>query len=556
MKKITALLLTVVFLISPLAAASFADYENTHENTGDLAADIVAVAITQLGYKEGSLDGTVQGDNDCTKYGLWYGLNYQPWCAMFVSWCANQAAVPVSIIPRHASCDSGMNWFKSHGRWQYAPYYGGTYTPKPADIIYFGYKYGQEYDATHVGIVYYVEEGKVCVLEGNSSAKVQTVKYNLDTSYILGYGVPDYTSSAASGDPYPLGIWKVTASALNVRDDPDVDGTHVIGIRYEGDLVEILEVQNEFWGKILLEDGSFGWISLRYCEVVEAAQKPDPRPDPDPPATEYTVSFELNGGSVGPSPVTVEEGGTAKIPSDIPERDGYAFLGWAAGPAAEKAEYLPGDSFTPAKDVILYAVWTEGETDGLLYMADLNRKAWYMKAVTFCYENALMSGTSKYSFSPSGTLTRAMLVTVIGKVCILSGGEIPAAGEQVFPDVKPGKYYFKYVSWAKSLGIAAGDENGNFIPNGAVTREQLALMLMRAADALGMQTAEGDAALLDAFADRESCSGWAVKGISWACANGILAGSNGNIKPRDPATRAEAAQMIYRFAGLIPSGDD
>ena len=61
-----------------------ADYENTHINTGNQIEDILAIAETQVGYAEGA--------NNETKFGAWYPMNYNPWCAMFVSWCAEQGS--------------------------------------------------------------------------------------------------------------------------------------------------------------------------------------------------------------------------------------------------------------------------------------------------------------------------------------------------------------------------------------------------------------------------------------------------------------------------------
>ena len=59
----------------PLTAS--AAYENTYTNTGNQRDDIIGVAKTQIGYRE--------GNNNDTKYGDWYGLPNQPWCAMFIS---------------------------------------------------------------------------------------------------------------------------------------------------------------------------------------------------------------------------------------------------------------------------------------------------------------------------------------------------------------------------------------------------------------------------------------------------------------------------------------
>ena len=66
--------------------------------------------------------GTVEKYNNITKYGEWYGMNGQPWCAMFVSWCAKQAGLLVSsgnnngIIPKYASVAMGMEWYKNNNR--------------------------------------------------------------------------------------------------------------------------------------------------------------------------------------------------------------------------------------------------------------------------------------------------------------------------------------------------------------------------------------------------------------------------------------------------------
>ena len=541
MKKITALLSALILFITSLAFLSFADFENTHENTGDMASDIIEVARTQLGYMEGSLGGTVQGSNDCTKYGEWYGLNYQPWCAMFVSWCANQAGVPTNIIPRHASCDVGMNWFKNHENWQYSPAYGGDYTPKPSDIIYFGYKYGSEYDSTHVGIVYDVDDSKVYVIEGNSSAKVQTVSYKLEISYILGYGTPGYKVVDPNADPYPLGIYRVLASSLNVRDQPGADGSNVIAVRHAGDEEEVLKVENEYWGQIKLRDGSFGWISLKYCELVSE--------NPGGQEPGYEIVFDANGGTGGPGTVRSDADGNITIPDERPERDGFIFDGWSNNLAAQNGDIRPGDTLTLTSDVKLYAVWKQDAYYGLALMTDIDTGAWYYKAVRFCYVNGIMAGTSESTFEPGSRLTRAMFVTMLAKA---AGADLSCYDKDVsalpFTDVKS-SWYTKPLKWAYENGYTSGMSADTFGTDRPITREQLALMLFRASDALGIEAQEGDPAQLDRFTDREDCSKWAVKALSWAVTNGVISGDGERLMPRDNATRAQVAQMIYRLIG-------
>ena len=177
--------LRLVVCMSLIAALAFtalgisvaATYENTHNNSGDQASDIVGIAQTQLGYSEG-YDGY-------TKYGDWYGLPNSDWCAMFVSWCADQAGVDTSTFPKFALCSAGADWFISQGRFQYS----GSYAPKAGDLIFYS-SYGDIY---HVGLVTGSDDSNVYSIEGNYCEAVYNVSYPLSYGDILGYATPDYT---------------------------------------------------------------------------------------------------------------------------------------------------------------------------------------------------------------------------------------------------------------------------------------------------------------------------------------------------------------------------
>ena len=130
-----------------------------------MAKDIVDVAIGEIGYRE-------QGKNR-TKYGAWYGMNGAAWCHMFVSWCASQAGVPASVVPKTSLCSSGMSWFQKKGLFKYK----GKYTPKRGDIIYF-----KSAGASHVGIVERCSGNTVHTIEGNTSDKVARRSYPLEAA--------------------------------------------------------------------------------------------------------------------------------------------------------------------------------------------------------------------------------------------------------------------------------------------------------------------------------------------------------------------------------------
>ena len=214
-------LLTAVAVIFTLFSAlpSAAAYENTHKNTGNMINDLISVAKTQIGYCEGNnasqTDGTVAGSGNYTKYGTWYGIPNGAWCAMFVSWCADQAGIPSTVVPKHASCDSGMNWFKNKGQWGWGKYWGNyqgktVYTPVPGDIVYYGQ--GDLSDSTHVGIVYAVDADYIYTIEGNTSNKCAYRQYALNNSYIYGYGHPSYTGG---GTNTPSGPSTLSVSGAN-----------------------------------------------------------------------------------------------------------------------------------------------------------------------------------------------------------------------------------------------------------------------------------------------------------------------------------------------------
>lgn len=154
---------------------------------------IVEIARGELGYEE--------GPNNDTKYGIWYGMNHQPWCAMFVSWCAHEAGIGENIIPKFASCTQGFRQMLDMGI-----AINQRIVPKPGDLIFFDWD--KSGDKDHVGIVEYVENGVVHTIEGNHTNhsgpdKVDRFHYPVDYPYIAGYAQPHYEEGPAP-EPVPV----------------------------------------------------------------------------------------------------------------------------------------------------------------------------------------------------------------------------------------------------------------------------------------------------------------------------------------------------------------
>lgn len=186
LKLVVCMSLIIALAISVFALSAGASFENTHYNSGNQAQDIVGVAQTQVGYYEGS--------NSYTKYGDWYGLPNSDWCAMFVSWCANQAGIDESVFPRFALCSAGCDYFMSKGQFNYS----GSYIPKPGDLIFYA-SYGSIY---HVGLVTGCDGSNVYSIEGNYNECVSNVSYSLSYGDILGYATPGYSVSGDAQQSY------------------------------------------------------------------------------------------------------------------------------------------------------------------------------------------------------------------------------------------------------------------------------------------------------------------------------------------------------------------
>lgn len=169
-----------------------------------MANDIAGIALRYVGYLEKETDNDLYdftsnaGSNNYTMFGHWYGMNGQPWCDMFVSFCATLCGESVAV-GKYAYCPSHMAFFQERGQY----YNRGQITPKRNDIVFFGTDNSPE----HIGIVYAVDANYVYTVEGNASTDktytpngggVVKKAYAKNSSYIIGYARPAYKGTTAS----------------------------------------------------------------------------------------------------------------------------------------------------------------------------------------------------------------------------------------------------------------------------------------------------------------------------------------------------------------------
>ena len=230
-------------------------------------------------------------------------------------------------------------------------------------------------------------------------------------------------------------------------------------------------------------------------------------------------------GEVSITPKNAAKGSTVMIKA-VP-KEGYALKTIAVTDQSGKpvAVTEKDGRFTfvmPACNVTLTPIFERQPAQNVSF-DDVKPTEWYADAVRCVVEKGLMSGTGTDAFSPDGMTTRGMLMTILARY---AGADTTGGAN----------WYEKGMAWAQSAGISDGRA-----PEAGITREQLVTMLYRYAD---VPEAGGT---LDAFADADTVSSYAVDAMRWAAANGIVNGSHGRLNPHGNATRAQVAAMLMRF---------
>lgn len=174
---------------------------------------------------------------------------------------------------------------------------------------------------------------------------------------------------------------------------------------------------------------------------------------------------------------------------------------------------------------------------------DVPQNAWYYEPVTYMAENGYMSGTGDNKFSPNQTTTRAMFVTVLGRIAGIDQNQYK--GTCTFRDVKK-DWAEPYIAWAAENNIVNGVGDNRFGPNNYVTREQAAVILFNYLKKDYTLTVSDE--FLNNAPDKVNVSSWAVEAMQWATSAALMRGdANGTLRPRYSATRAEIATIFKRF---------
>ena len=349
--------------------------------TGDQSRDVIAVALSQLGYHEGDSDADFAGESaegcrDFVEYNVLYGkldndqgngLSYgYYWCASFVNWCFRQAGIPESATAgMEVSCQRWINDCKNQGIYVSK----GGYIPKEGDMIFFK-DIGSSVDATHIGLVLYSDGNNVYTVEGNTSngsdyssngEYVALKSHSLSSSYIVGYASPKYTKNNSahrvdrSGGFFSAGQY-ISTKELSLSDVSEEQSNLCQSIPVHT-VFTVTDVEDNMLkvsyngteGYVKAGDGVVQLISTQNVFKINYLD--------DDGRTMYVSQYCLSGQK-------------KSVYSNLPKREKNGFVGWSVSGSDEII--LPGASLgRVTSDVTLSAVWdsnyyivTFKDTDG------------------------------------------------------------------------------------------------------------------------------------------------------------------------------------------------
>lgn len=316
-----------------------------------------------------------------------------------------------------------------------------------------------------------------------------------------------------------------------------------------------------FAGAGVVEMSSKQWQKTKYNEEVVNTDK------------EVIVNFNYDGATENNKVVKLQVvvGNTYGVLPE-PTKAGYTFLGWydekgnkvtaqtvvsneAAHNLTAKWQKVSSNNEKPSTggggssnkhNVTVNVVTTPNNPDGNDNSAGTSFKDisghWAEASIHYVSEKGILKGISANNFGPNKTMTRAMFANMLYRLANQPGVE----AKVVFKDVKENAWYTNAIVWANEENIIKGMNANEFVPNGEITREQMAVMLYNYLK-VSNKIPHLDNEIVN-FNDADKVSDWAEEAMIFMVQAGIMKGDNkGNCNPKAKATRAEVSTMIHRL---------
>ena len=377
-------------------------------------------------------------------------------------------------------------------------------------LFFFGHNHSgasADYEAGWGGAVNFVARGQTLDVNSPEHGAAGTNRQTLNFTY-MNAGYVGYSTSATNDTR--------TVSVLSIYDN------RVVVSRYDA--------QGEYTAA-----ESLGQTNPKKPGEGEVANYP--LTVPLLTQSEFTISAVSAAPAYGS--VEVKGGYVRAVPNE-----NYAVSGWTLTPADAATVTRDGDRFFLSDlraDCTLTVDFAETYCVSQQF-TDVDRSQWYHDGVDYAVSHELFRGVALGRFDPEGTMTRAMLVTVLYRL----DGAPAIAPDSGFSDVPENEWYAQAVAWGRLRGIVGGVGGGKFAPEDKVTREQAATILYRYAAYKGSDTSV--AADISTFRDAASVSAYAEEPMAWSVAEGLIGGIEGNrLDPQGSATRAQLAVILMRY---------
>jgi chitinase len=186
------------------------------------------------------------------------------------------------------------------------------------------------------------------------------------------------------------------------------------------------------------------------------------------------------------------------------------------------------------------SIYSVATTDFSFHDIELD---WARDAIELATASLLVSGKSASEFGASDDITRAEFVSIITRAL----GILPSYGGSSFADVDGDTAFAGDIAAAAEAGLITGKSADAFVPDGAITRQEMAVVLGRALTLSGLAN-DADIATLDRFGDRASISAYARQSAAWLAELGILKGVSASaFSPSTNVTKAQATVAVMRL---------
>lgn len=179
---------------------------------------------------------------------------------------------------------------------------------------------------------------------------------------------------------------------------------------------------------------------------------------------------------------------------------------------------------------------------------DVGATQWFAPAITFISARGITVGVGNDLFAPNAQITRAEFLVMLMRAFDIAPAE---TWTDNFDDAGTDKYYSGYLAKAKELEIIEGVGNNLFAPNQKIIREEMFTMLCRALDKIEMLPEFETLNDLSGFGDTDEISTYALESIKTLVTADFVHGDNNMLRPLDPATRAQTAQVFCNILSAL-----